>query len=475
MHTSSIHGARAAARRALLLVLTSAVAAWALFVVGSCISLLISRPTDASFGYIAPGSIEYPRLVYVAAVAVFGIGSLIALRRAARLRAAGASTALARPVQRLASTSIIIAAAISTIVCISLFFSGFLAGDSETRALTQSVNLYLPIVLHTALVVTLMLAGFVFTPRGRADGGDSNSNSAVAASDSTAAAAEVVASAEPSEDAQRATALGFAVPLITAAAALIAGLIVADVIGSATPAWLWTIVLAVIGAGIVMGTRMSRRALEQQRTDRPRGPAVGARNLNFVFSIVLVSSATFLSFGYGVAAVNALQASPWLSVNVFSGVKDSGSDSASATWSVNGSDLSAGSDVLAVFLPGSIVPAQVTADHNGWVTAEGPLPSTLAAGDYQFKALGTARDGREIEAVATFTVSVDGNVEESDGSYGYSDIPPQIIAPSARWVFAELVPAGFMLLIATLVVGLTITTRAREQVPAAEKAPSPRS
>ncbi|MHA3724131.1 hypothetical protein ACXR2T_09655 [Leucobacter sp. HY1910] len=451
---------RAGARGALMLVLSSAIGAWLLFVAGVYVDLQGAGEPARYTTELGPTPLSFARFVFFAAVAVLGLGSLVALRRTSAMRAAATSsqvplTSLARPVQLFAATSLIVATAISAFTCIGLFFGGFIGGGSPATPLTQTVNLYLPIVLHTALVVTLVLAGFVFTPR-------ANSQRAVDVSRVAAAPA-----ATPDEgDTQRTAALGFAVPVITASAALIAGLIVADVTGSATQVWLWAIVLAVIGAGIVAGTRAAQRAIAQQPDPlRPRGAAVGAKNLNFVLSIVLVAAASVMSLGYGASAVGSLRSSPWVSGGVYD---DASADTnTSMEWSASGSDLRAGSTLTVTLLPvgtdsGGTELATGTVDRDGWGDASGPLDLQDAPGDYTIEITALARDGREVTSRVPFTITERGLLEQDASADTYTDFASVLTPVTARWVFADLVPAGLLLVIAAAVVALTVTQRARE-------------
>lgn len=463
--------ARTDARRALLLVLGCAIVAWLLFVAASYIDVLAQGTASRFAEEPTPSAPEIARYVYFASVAVFGLGSLIALRRTTQLRAADATTTLARPVQLLAGTTLIIAAAISTITCIFLFFDGFLGGPADTSPLTQVVNLYVPIVLHTALVVTLVLAGFVFTP----------SPAPVLHSAPTPHAAKHPAAENPAAqhlapdespggsdpESQRSTALAFAVPVVTAAAAFIAGLIAADLMGTATQVWLWTVVLAVVGAGIVAGTRLAQRALAQQSTGQPsRAATIGAKNLNFVLSIVLAGSAAVMSLGYGASAVDSLSSTPWLSASVSSTAQD-GSDGQS--WSVNGSDLGADSTFSATLQPGDVELGSASADRDGWIDMMGDLPSQHAAGEYQVEVHGVARDGRAVSVSVPFTITDDGSIANEANADSSADLTTQVSAVSAGWVFSDLLPAGLLLVIASAVVFLTVTTRARAERPSARR------
>ncbi len=101
---------------------------------------------------------------------------------------------------------------------------------------------------------------------------------------------------------QKALGLGYAIPIIAAAIAVIFGLVVYDVTGTSLEAWVWVIIQVIIAAGIILGTRYARLAkAEKPSAPKPRTAwASGAWNLNFVLSIVFgaVVSVMALSSGF---------------------------------------------------------------------------------------------------------------------------------------------------------------------------------
>lgn len=478
----SQRASRTVARRSLLLVLGAAVVAWLLFIAGMYVDML---PRGTSSTYLTspdPGPPEFSRYFLFAAVASLGLGALIALRRTSKFRSRGAQSALVRPVQLFAGGTLIVAAAISASTCMVLFFDGFLGGGGSDSPLTRTVDLYIPIVLHTALVVTLVLAGFVFVPRGphaaaatSPAAGSSETPSVTAEEPSLAPQlaaqqqdpdqqAQQIPDPQLQQQAQRSAAIGFTVPMVTASAALIAGLIAADLTGSATQVWLWTLVLAVIGAGIVAGTRGAGRAIAQQTSGhKPRGAAVGAKNLNFVLSIVMVGSSVILALGYGASAINALTSSPWLSVGVYeSGPGDVNGDEP-LTWTTNGGDLEPGTSITVTMQPAGVDLDSVAIDRDGWANFSGTLPTEDTPGDYAIEAHARSDDGRELSASAEFSRNAEGEFMSGESADSYANAPTQVSAISLPWVLSDLLPAGLLLLVAAAVTGLSITARARER------------
>jgi hypothetical protein len=149
------------------------------------------------------------------------------------------------------------------------------------------VNVYLPIVLATALVVYTLLSAFVF----RKDAPD-------------------IPEGEKDEDRaklQRAVGLAYAVPVVGTAIAIIFGLTVYDITKTSLDAWIWVIIQAIIGFSIILGTTFAARA----RSARPLPPrerksGVAAVSLNFVLSVVFGVVVLFMAFTLGFSGVDGL-------------------------------------------------------------------------------------------------------------------------------------------------------------------------
>jgi len=143
-------------------------------------------------------------------------------------------------------------------------------------------------VLHTALVVTILLLAFVL----RKDTSDASG------------AEQKGLSAR-----QKALGLGYAIPIIAAAIAVIFGLVVYDVTGTTLEAWVWVIIQVIIAAGIILGTRYARLAkAEKPSPPKPRTAwASGAWNLNFVLSIVFGAVVSVMAFVFGFSSFEELR------------------------------------------------------------------------------------------------------------------------------------------------------------------------
>jgi len=108
---------------------------------------------------------------------------------------------------------------------------------------------------------------------------------------------------------QKALGLGYAIPIIAAAIAIIFGLIVYDVTGTSLEAWVWVVIQVIIAAGIILGTRYARQAkAEKPAAPRPRTAwSSGAWNLNFVLSIVFGGVVSVMAFAFGSGSFDKLR------------------------------------------------------------------------------------------------------------------------------------------------------------------------
>ena len=142
--------------------------------------------------------------------------------------------------------------------------------------------------MATALVVTVLLLAFVF----RDDKTEDRS-----------------ASKKGLDPRQKALGLGYAIPIIAAAIAVIFGLVVYDVTGTSLEAWVWVIIQVIIAAGIILGTHYARMAkAEKPAPAKPRTAwASGAWNLNFVLSIVFGAVVSVMAFVFGIGSFEELR------------------------------------------------------------------------------------------------------------------------------------------------------------------------
>ena len=111
---------------------------------------------------------------------------------------------------------------------------------------TINVLTLLAIVLATGLVVYVLLAAFVF----RHD--ESTNTDGVK---------------QKMSEAQKALGLGYAVPILATAVAIIFGLGVYDVTRTNLQVWVWVIIIAIVAAGVVWGTRFAAKAKSAKAID----------------------------------------------------------------------------------------------------------------------------------------------------------------------------------------------------------------
>ena len=113
--------------------------------------------------------------------------------------------------------------------------------------------------------------------------------------------------------ARRNLALGYSLPIIGGAVALIFGLVVSDLWGT-LDIWVWNIIQLILGASFVWGTRVSTQAFNHSIAGGKKlGATKGARNLNFVLGIIWAGVVTIMTFVDLSNAVSKL--SGWRSVN----------------------------------------------------------------------------------------------------------------------------------------------------------------
>lgn len=251
-------------------------------------NLFIQPVFDAS-GFVSDGpSIRPSTYLYLLGIALFSLGAFIGLSLARTERARSESEdPLTLAAYRFGTLSVIIALAGGAVFAIGNFLTA-LGSRAEESLAARIGGVYLPIVLATALVVTLLLVSFVRR------------------------------SPEPDESAleddsrtlrQKALGWGYALPILAAAIAIIFGLIVYDITGTSLEGWVWVIIQVIIASGIILGTRYARRArAEKPPEPRPRTAwASGAWNLNFVLSIVFGAVVSIMAFVFGAEAFDQLR------------------------------------------------------------------------------------------------------------------------------------------------------------------------
>lgn len=278
------------AQRAVLAPLAGLMVAWVLFMIAAWSNLYAQPEFDAQGMWLNDGPIvRASTFLYLAGIATFSLASLRGLKWAASHKAAhNPPDGLTIAAYRLGNLSVIIGLAGGAVFALANFFGAFGGSTAEGALLERLLGVYLPIVLATALVVTTLLFAFVF----RKD------------------KAEPAATEDKGLDArQKALGLGYAIPIIAAAIAVIFGLVVYDLTGTSLEAWVWVIIQIIIAAGIILGTRYARLAkAEKPAAPKPRTAwASGAWNLNFVLSIVFGAVVSVMAFVFGINSFEELR------------------------------------------------------------------------------------------------------------------------------------------------------------------------
>ena len=258
----------------------------------------------------------YLFLIAIAGFSVFALaGQKTAI--AARLEL-GEQNALGRAAQRFATLALVLALAFGVIYALGNFMGAFGYGKSNAEnAAVRILDVYLPILVATALVIWVLLSAFVFRAGDHHDGQKDKHGLT---------------------EAQKALGLGYALPILTTAFAIILGLIVFDVTKTGLQVWVWVLIQAIVVAGVVLGTKFASKAkLGVSRPPRERRVlAAGAAGLNFVLSVVFGGVVSIMAFTYGGIAIGKLQRFPEYDVNG----KPIGSakltiDPISITWFIN--------------------------------------------------------------------------------------------------------------------------------------------
>jgi len=439
-------------RRSIALPLIALILSWAVYLLARYTDLFVTPVYDDEGTWIGqdPAIQIAPYLLFLA-VAIFGVAAVLAQRLAIAQRVAlGADERLPRSAHRFATLAIVVALAFAAILGIGAFLEGFRAFGPRSDDLgLRFLTTYLPILLNTTLVVVILLAGFVL----RKD--------TLPKSDDKAKALEADGQeSEAPAEARRSLGAAYALPIVAVASALIFGLIVFDVTGTTLEVWVWVIIQAIIGAGIVVGTIFGEKAMAagpRGTTSRSRITR-SARGLNFVLSIVFGAVVTIMGFSYGTSAVNSLRISPSLSLDVYA---ITGTPVANTTISVNGWDLAQTSTVEVTLQPGgeTLLTGEVDAFRGFY--QDFTLPA-LTPGSYVLEGNATSVDGQPVTRSLEFGVAENGTLiwnPKFEERNRVGDDNARVMAPSLPWLIDDLAPALVLILLAQTGIFVTMTRR----------------
>ena len=279
-------------QKAIALPLLGEVWGWLFFVSAIYANQVQNPPYRQIAVYKPETATEYVHIatyLLLIAIAGFSVAALAGQRMAISARAElGESNSLARAAHRFGNLSVVVALAFGAIYAIGNFMGAFGYGASNAQNIfIRFADVYLPILLATALVVFVILRAFVFGAGEHADGEKDKRGLT---------------------EAQKALGLGYAMPIVTTAFAIIFGLIVYDVTKTMLQVWVWVLIQVIVVGGVVQGTRFAAKA--KQGVVRPpkerRVLAAGAAALNFVLSIVFGGVVSIMAFSYGSTAIDKL-------------------------------------------------------------------------------------------------------------------------------------------------------------------------
>lgn len=271
------------AKRSIIFPLVGLAIAWVFFMVGIFTDQLVMVEQYAIDDF-SEQELRWSTYLYLIGISAVSVASLLGQRTALTLRN-NEDFPLARAAHRFANLGIILSLLAGAIFAIGNFLGAFGGYDRDAPGLVRIFGVYVPIVLATALVVTILLLGFVF----REDAPDLKN--------------------EKDEDLakkQRAVGLAYATPILGTAIAILFGLAVYDITRTTLDVWIWVIIQLIIALSILIGTRFAAKAKLVAVEPKPRKPGVAAVSLNFVLSILFGVVVTIMAFSYGGSAIDSL-------------------------------------------------------------------------------------------------------------------------------------------------------------------------
>jgi hypothetical protein len=281
------------AKQAILTPLIGLVVGWTLFMFAIYSDLFVQPIFDSQGGYISEAQVvKVSTYLFLLGIVVFGLLSLRGQQLALHARElAGLEAPLPRAAHRFTNLTVVISLVGGSIYAIGNFlnaFNGF--GSSQgVNLLVRLFDVYVPIVLATILVIYILLRAFVYRKQTVKE-----------------------AKKEGLSESEKALGLGYAIPILFTAVAIIFGLVVYDLTRTDLQVWVWVVIQVIIALGILLGTRFSSKA-KSAKAAPPRVRqtlAAGAANLNFVLSIVFGATVSIMSFTFGASAIESLRLWP---------------------------------------------------------------------------------------------------------------------------------------------------------------------
>lgn len=280
------------AKQAIITPLIGLVVGWTLFMFAIYSDLFVFPIYDSQGMYLGETQIvQISTYLYLVGIVVFGLLALRGQQMSLHARElAGLDAPLPRAAHRFTNLTVVISLVGGSIYAIGNFLNAFNSfGQENVNLLVRLFDVYVPIVLATILVIYILLRAFVYRKQ-----------------------TVKQTKKQGMSDSEKALGLGYAIPILFTAVAIIFGLVVYDITRTDLQVWVWVVIQVIIALGILLGTRFSSKA-KAAKAAPPRVRqtlAAGAANLNFVLSIVFGATVSIMSFTFGAAAIESLRIWP---------------------------------------------------------------------------------------------------------------------------------------------------------------------
>jgi hypothetical protein len=280
------------AKQAIITPLIGLVVGWTLFMFAIYSDLYVFPIYDSEGMYLGETQIvQISTYLYLVGIVVFGLLALRGQQMSLHARElAGLDAPLPRAAHRFTNLTVVISLVGGSIYAIGNFLNAFNSfGQENVNLLVRLFDVYVPIVLATILVIYILLRAFVYRKQ-----------------------TVKQAKKQGMSDSEKALGLGYAIPILFTAVAIIFGLVVYDITRTDLQVWVWVVIQVIIALGILLGTRFSSKA-KAAKAAPPRVRqtlAAGATNLNFVLSIVFGATVSIMSFTFGASAIESLRIWP---------------------------------------------------------------------------------------------------------------------------------------------------------------------
>lgn len=279
-------------KQAILTPLIGLVVGWTLFMFAIYSNLFVFPIYDSQGMYLGETQVvKISTYLYLVGIVVFGLLALRGQQLSLHARElAGLDALLPRAAHRFTNLTVVISLVGGSVYAIGNFLNAFNSfGNENTNLLVRLFDVYIPIVLATILVIYILLRAFVYRKQ-----------------------TVKQAKKQGMSESEKALGLGYAIPILFTAVAIIFGLVVYDITRTDLQVWVWVVIQVIIALGILLGTRFSSKA-KAAKAAPPRVRqtlAAGAANLNFVLSIVFGATVSIMSFTFGASAIDSLRIWP---------------------------------------------------------------------------------------------------------------------------------------------------------------------